>query len=48
MPPHSSHVLQLLDIACFAPLKRLYSQLVQQLARQGIFYNNKADFLTIY
>ncbi|KAF1924141.1 CENP-B protein, partial [Didymella exigua CBS 183.55] len=25
MPPHSSHLLQPLDVACFSPLKRLYS-----------------------
>jgi hypothetical protein len=28
MPPHSSHILQLLDVVCFSPLKRKYSQRV--------------------
>ena len=26
MPPHSSHILQPLDVGCFAPLKRAYSK----------------------
>jgi hypothetical protein len=25
MPPHSSHILQPLDVVCFSPLKRKYS-----------------------
>ena len=28
MPPHSSHLLQPLDVSCFAPLKHLYGQRV--------------------
>ncbi|KAF1925380.1 uncharacterized protein M421DRAFT_423709 [Didymella exigua CBS 183.55] len=24
MPPHTSHILQLLDVGCFAPLKRAF------------------------
>jgi hypothetical protein len=30
MPPHSSHLLQLLDIGCFSVLKRSYGNLVEQ------------------
>ena len=26
MPPHSSHILQPLDVACFVPLKKVYSR----------------------
>ena len=48
MPPHSSHLLQPLDVACFGPLKNAYSQLVQNLARQGIFHVDKSDFLGMY
>ena len=48
MPPYSSHILQPLDVACFSPLKIAYGKLVQQLARDRIFYIDKADFLTIY
>jgi hypothetical protein len=29
MPPHSSHLLQSLDVSCFAVLKRQYGQLVE-------------------
>jgi hypothetical protein len=48
MPPHTSHLLQPLDVACFSPLKQAYSRLVQDLARQGIFQVDKADFLGMY
>ena len=29
MPPHSSHLLQPLDVSCFSPLKRSYGQQVE-------------------
>jgi hypothetical protein len=48
MPAHSSHLLQPLDVACFSPLKRAYSRLIQELARQGIFHLDKTDFLANY
>jgi hypothetical protein len=48
MPPHTSHLLQPLDVACFGPFKQAYSRLVQDLARQGIFHVDKADFLGMY
>lgn len=48
MPLHSSHLLQLLDVACFSPLKQAYSKLVQQLARNSVFYIDKTDFLGMY
>ncbi len=48
MPSHSSHELQPLDVACFAPLKQRYGELVQQLARQGVFHVDKGDFLAMY
>jgi hypothetical protein len=32
MPPHSSHILQPLDVVCFSSLKRKYSQRVRDLA----------------
>jgi hypothetical protein len=41
MPPHSSHVLQPLDVVCFSPLKRKYSQRVRDLARRRVFYIDK-------
>src|ERR1700712_2746448 len=48
LPPHSSHLLQPLDVACFSPLKQAYSRLVQQLARKGIFHLDKTDFIANY
>ena len=43
-----SHLLQPLDVSCFAPLKRAYGHEVQELARQSILYIDKVDFLSIY
>jgi hypothetical protein len=45
MPPHSSHVLQSLDVVCFSLLKRKYSQRVRDLARGRVFHINKEGFL---
>jgi hypothetical protein len=48
MPPHSSHILQPLDMVCFLPLKRKYSQRVQDLACRRVFYINKEGFLPAF
>jgi hypothetical protein len=48
MPPHSSHILQPLDVVCFSPLKRKYSQRVRDLARRRIFHINKEGFLPAF
>ena len=48
MPPHTSHLLQPLDIGCYSPLKVLYGHEVSELARQGVFHIDKLDFLWIY
>ncbi|EED16243.1 conserved hypothetical protein [Talaromyces stipitatus ATCC 10500] len=48
MPPHSSHLLQPLDVGCFAVLKRHYEQLVEQRMRLGFNHNDKIDFLTAF
>jgi hypothetical protein len=48
MPPHSSHVLQPLDVVCFSPLKRKYSQRVRDLARKRVFHINKEGFLPAF
>ena len=48
MPPHSSHLLQLLDISCFAPLKHYYGQKIRERAQNGIHTIDKVDFLSIY
>jgi hypothetical protein len=48
MPPHSSHLLQPLDVGCFAVIKRYYGEEIENLIRLGIFHINKSDFLTAY
>jgi hypothetical protein len=45
---HSSHLLQPLDIGCFAVLKRAYSQIVETKMRLGINHIDKLDFLEAY
>ena len=48
MPAHSSHILQPLDVVCFSPLKRNYSQRVRDLARRRVFHINKEGFLPAF
>jgi hypothetical protein len=48
MPAHSSHLLQPLDIGCFAVLKRAYGSLVSQKMRLSINHIDKLDFLLAY
>lgn len=48
MPAHSSHLLQPLDIGCFAVLKRSYGRLVETKMRLGINHIDKLDFLEAY
>jgi len=45
MPPHSSHLLQPLDVGCFSALKRSYGAEVSSLLRLGVNHVDKADFL---
>ena len=46
MPPHSSHLLQPLDVACFGPLKRAYSLEVDNWSRYSKTQIKKEFFLT--
>ncbi|KAJ6263664.1 hypothetical protein Dda_2233 [Drechslerella dactyloides] len=46
MPPHSSHILQPLDIGCFGPLKQAYSHEVESLVRTYVNHISKLEFLT--
>jgi len=48
MPPHASHLLQPLDVACFSPLKRAYGRRVEELIRLNQHYMDKSDFLRLY
>jgi hypothetical protein len=48
MPPHSSHILQPLDVSCFAVVKRSYGRLVENQMRLGFNHIDKTDFLASY
>jgi hypothetical protein len=48
MPPHSSHLLQPLDVGCFSPLKTAFSKQNQTLIRNYIFHIRKEDFLATF
>lgn len=48
MPPHSSHLLQPLDIGCFSPLKRAYGSQIAEFIRLGVNHVDKAEFLPAF
>ena len=48
MPPHTSHLLQPLDVSCYSPLKRAYGREVEELAQHGVYHVDKIDFLAAY
>jgi hypothetical protein len=48
MPPHSSHLLQPLNVGCFSPLKRAYSREIEALIRYYINYITKLEFLPAF
>ena len=48
MPPHSSYLLQPLNVACFSPLKRKYGDAVSGLARNRTHYISKETFLLAF
>jgi DDE superfamily endonuclease len=48
MPPHSSHLLQPLDVGCFAPLKKAYGQQIEDLMRNHINHITKLEFLPAF
>ncbi|KAL2014982.1 hypothetical protein VTK56DRAFT_6632 [Thermocarpiscus australiensis] len=45
IPPHSSYLLQPLDVSCFGPLKQLYGRQIEDLMRAYINYVSKLEFL---
>jgi len=47
-PPHSTHILQPLDVGCFSPVKNAYGRLVQERVQLGIHHIDKPDFLVLY
>jgi hypothetical protein len=48
MPPHSSHLLQPLDVGCFAPLKKAYGRQAEDLMRNRITHITKTEFLPCF
>ena len=48
MPAYISHLLQPLNVNCFFPLKQMYNQKMQKLAKHNIHHINKKNFLSIY
>jgi hypothetical protein len=48
MPPHSSHLLQPLDVSCFSVLKRSYGRLVEQKMSLGVNHIDKHEFIPLY
>lgn len=48
MPAHSSHILQPLDICCFAPLKAAYRSEIDANIRLGIHYITKDEFIVAF
>jgi hypothetical protein len=48
MPPHSSHLLQPLDVGCFRPLKKAYSREIKHLIKCSITHVSKTEFLSAF
>lgn len=48
MPPHSSHLLQPLDVGCFGPLKQSYGREIEALMRMHITHISKLEFLSAF
>jgi hypothetical protein len=48
MPPHSSHLLQPLDVVPYSLLKRHYGDGISLLARSRIYYIDKETFLPAF
>ncbi len=49
LPPHTTHLLQPLDIGVFAPLAIAYKTRVHETTRYGANYSiDKTDFLELY
>jgi hypothetical protein len=48
MPPHLSYLLQLLDVGCFLPLKRVYSDEINSLLQYSTKKIKKEAFLLAF
>ena len=47
LPPHSTHLLQPLDVGGFGPLSKAYKQLVSSRSRYGAVNVSKVEFLNL-
>jgi hypothetical protein len=48
MPPYLSYLLQLLDVGCFSPLKRAYSDEINSLSQYSTKKIKKEAFLLAF
>ncbi|TVY62375.1 hypothetical protein Focb16_v004072 [Fusarium oxysporum f. sp. cubense] len=48
MPPHSSHLLQPLDVGCFGLLKKAYGREIEHLIRSSITHISKTEFFPAF
>ena len=48
MPPHSSYLLQPLDVGCFSPLNALHGKQIKRLVRLRINHITKLEFLPAF
>jgi hypothetical protein len=48
MPAHASHLLQPLDVGCFAVLKRAYGREIEYLIRCSITHISKTEFFSAF
>jgi hypothetical protein len=48
MPPHSSHLLQPLDVGCFGLLKKAYGREIEHLIRCPITHVSKTEFFPAF
>ena len=48
LPPHTSHIQQLLDVSCFWPFKHYHSQAVIAIVCVRMMSYNKVEFLENY
>ncbi|RKK20545.1 hypothetical protein BFJ66_g16799 [Fusarium oxysporum f. sp. cepae] len=48
MPPHSSHLLQPLDVGCFGPLTKAYGREIEQLIICSITHVSKTEFFPAF
>ena len=48
MPPHSSHILQPLNVSCFAPLKLSYGRQIETFVRNQLNHITKLEFLSAF